>query len=175
MSVTVEVVKTMKLDWPRVETRDAWITVGIDKDLNKALAMLKANTAKFIAERDGVSEEQAAKTMIAKWDCRVSQVVNINKGLHCFNAKTASAKRRIEELPERETRYSFVTAGKDADLNKAMDQASWAMIELLQTKKNLSRLDAYALASMTMDCRVAAPAQEQKEVRCLVAKSIWVR
>ena len=137
--------------------------------------MLKANTAKFIAERDGVSEEQAAKTMIAKWDCRVSQVVNINKGLHCFNAKTASAKRRIEELPERETRYSFVTAGKDADLNKAMDQASWAMIELLQAKKNLGRLDAYSLASMAMDCRVVAPTQEQKEVRCLVAKSIWVR
>ena len=173
-SVTVEVVKNMKLDWPRVETKDAWITVGIDKDLNKALDMLKANTAKYIAERDGVSEDLAAKTTIAKWDCRVSQVVNINKGLHCYNAKPGR-NRAVEYTPKREDREYLVTAGKDADLNKAMDQASWAMIELLQTKKKLSKLDAYSLASMVMDCRVAAPTQEQKEVYCLVPKSIWVR
>ena len=35
-----------------------------------------------------------------------------------------------------------------------MDKASWGMIELLQKDKGLSRLDAYSLASMTMDCRV---------------------
>ena len=174
MSVTVEVIKTMKLDWPRLETNDAWITVGIDRDLNKALDLLKVQTVKFVAERDKAGDDQATKTMIANWDCRVSQVVNINKGLHCFNAKTTDAKRQIEALPETETGAYLVTAGKDADLNKAMDQASWAMIELLQTQKQLSRLDAYGLASMVMDCRLAAPSQEQKEVYCLVPKSVWV-
>ncbi len=174
MSVTVEVIKTMKLDWPRLETNDAWITVGIDRDLNKALDLLKVQTVKFVAERDKAGDDQATKTMIANWDCRVSQVVNINKGLHCFNAKTTDAKREIEALPETETGAYLVTAGKDADLNKAMDQASWAMIELLQTQKQLSRLDAYGLASMVMDCRLAAPSQEQKEVYCLVPKSVWV-
>jgi len=174
MSVTVEVIKTMKLDWPRLETNDAWITVGIDRDLNKALDLLKVQTVKFVAERDKAGDDQATKTMIANWDCRVSQVVNINKGLHCFNAKTRDAKREIESLPETETGAYLVTAGKDADLNKAMDQASWAMIELLQTQKQLSRLDAYGLASMVMDCRLAAPSQEQKEVYCLVPKSVWV-
>ncbi len=174
MSVTVEVIKTMKLDWPRLETNDAWITVGIDRDLNKALDLLKVQTVKFVAERDKAGDDQATKTMIANWDCRVSQVVNINKGLHCFNAKTTDAKREIEALPEAETGAYLVTAGKDADLNKAMDQASWAMIELLQTQKQLSRLDAYGLASMVMDCRLAAPSQEQKEVYCLVPKSVWV-
>ena len=138
MSVTVEVIKTMKLDWPRLETNDAWITVGIDRDLNKALDLLKVQTVKFVAERDKAGDDQATKTMIANWDCRVSQVVNINKGLHCFNAKTTDAKREIEALPETETGAYLVTAGKDADLNKAMDQASWAMIELLQTQKQLS-------------------------------------
>lgn len=138
MSVTVEVIKTMKLDWPRLETNDAWITVGIDRDLNKALDLLKVQTVKFVAERDKAGDDQATKTMIANWDCRVSQVVNINKGLHCFNAKTTDAKREIEALPETETGAYLVTAGKDADLNKAMDQASWAMIELLQTQKQLT-------------------------------------
>jgi acetamidase/formamidase len=172
MSVTVEVVKTMKLDWPRIETQDAWITLGIDKDLNKALDLLKAQTVKLLVERNKVSEEQATKTMMANWDCRVSQVVDVNKGLHCFTAK--SARRRIEALPKAETGAYLVTVGSDADLNKAMDQASWAMIELLEKQKKLSRLDAYGLASMVMDCRLAGPSQEQKQVHCLVPKSVWV-
>ena len=41
MNVTVDVIKNMKLEWPRIETKDAWITLGIDRDLNKALDILK--------------------------------------------------------------------------------------------------------------------------------------
>jgi acetamidase/formamidase len=55
-----------------------------------------------------------------------------------------------------------------------MDDASWAMIDLLEKEKTLSRLDAYGLASMVMDCRLAAPGGSQKAVHCLVPKSIWV-
>jgi acetamidase/formamidase len=54
-----------------------------------------------------------------------------------------------------------------------MDNASWAMIELLQKDKGVSRLDAYALASMTMDCRVGEMDAAEKSVHCLVAKSMW--
>ncbi len=176
MSVTVEIIKTMKLDWPRVETPDAWITVGIDKDLNKALEHLKAQTIKFIAERDGDGEAEAAKMMMSNWDCRVSQVVNIKKGLHCYNIKDVRKRRRVAPapLPAAETANSFVTVGVDVDLNKAMDQASWAMIELLQKKKSMTQLDAYSLASMVMDCRIASPTEEKKSVHCLVPKSTWV-
>ena len=52
--------------------------------------------------------------------------------------------------------------------------AAWAMIDLLQNQRKLSRLDAYGLASMVMDCRLAAPTGEQKAVHCLVPKSTWV-
>jgi acetamidase/formamidase len=55
-----------------------------------------------------------------------------------------------------------------------MDSASWDMINLLEKDKKLSRLDAYSLASMVMDCRLAAPAGDQKAVHCLVPKSTWV-
>jgi acetamidase/formamidase len=174
MSVTVEVLKNMKLEWPRIETRNAWITVGIDRDLNKALDILKSETANFLMEQRKIGKEQAEKLMMASWDCRVSQVVDVNKGLHCFSAKIPKGKRRVEALPDRENMLYLVTVGRDADLNKAMDDASWAMIELLQKDKNLSRLDAYALASMVMDCRLAAPTAEQKAVHCLVPKSTWV-
>ncbi len=174
MSVTVEVLKNMKLEWPRIETKDAWITVGIDKDLNKALEILQAETTRFLMEQRKIDQAAAEKVMMASWDCRVSQVVDVNKGLHCFSAKNPRAKRVIEALPAAENKTYLVTVGKDADLNKAMDDASWAMIELLEKQKNLSRLDAYSLASMVMDCRLAAPAGAQKAVHCLVPKSTWV-
>ena len=174
MNVTVEVLKSMKLEWPRVETKDAWITVGIDRDLNKALDILKEETTTFLMEQRKVGKEEAEKLMMSSWDCRVTQVVDVNKGLHCFNAKNPRERRRIEALPEKENKSYLVTVGKDADLNKAMDDASWAMIGVLETEKKLTRLDAYGLASMVMDCRLAAPAGTQKAVYCLVPKSTWV-
>ena len=173
MSVTVDVIKTMKLDWPRIETKDAWITLGIDRDLNKALDLLKAQTTKLLTEQRNVGADAANKVMMDAWDCRVSQVVDVNKGLHCFTSKSAQP-AKIEPLPERETDTYLVTIGKNADLNKAMDSASWDMIGLLEKDKKLSRLDAYSLASMVMDCRLAAPTGDEKAVYCLVPKSTWV-
>src|SRR5437868_8401332 len=174
MNVTVEVVKNMKLEWPRIETPDSWITLGIDKDLNVALDLLKADTVKYRMESRKLGKEDAEKQMMAAWDCRVTQVVDVNKGLHCFTAKDARSRRKPEALPSAENRTYLVTVGKDANLNKAMDSASWAMIELLQQQKGLGKLDAYALASMVMDCRLAAPAAAEKAVHCLVPKSTWV-
>src|SRR5262249_48670101 len=125
MSVTVEVLKDMKLDWPRIETGDAWVTVGIDKDLNKALDLLKEQTTKLLVEQRKIGADQAAKLMMDSWDCRVSQVVDINKGLHCFTTKATAQRRRVEALPQREDNTYLVTVGRNADLNKAMDEASW--------------------------------------------------
>jgi acetamidase/formamidase len=174
MNVTVEVLKNTKLEWPRVETKNAWITVGIDRDLNKALEILKAETTAFLMEQRKIGRDEAEKLMLASWDCRVSQVVDVNKGLHCFSAKNPRERRKVEALPERENKTYLVTVSKDADLNKAMDDAAWAMIELLQNQKNLTRLDAYGLASMVMDCRLAAPIGSQRAVYCLLPKSTWV-
>src|SRR6266478_3919197 len=174
MNVTVDVLKDMKLEWPRIETRDAWITVGIDRDLNKALDILKEETTTFLMQQRKLTKDEAAKVMMAAWDCRVSQVVDVNKGLHCFSAKNTKERRRIEALPEKENKSYLVTVGGEADLKKALDDAAWAMIGLLEQDKKLSRLDAYSLASMVMDCRLAAPGATQKAVHCLVPKSTWV-
>ena len=174
MNVTVDVIKNRNLEWPRIETKDAWITLGIDRDLNKALDILTGETSKFLMEQRKIGKEQADKMMMASWDCRITQVVDVNKGIHCFSAKSATAARKVEALPERENKAYLVTVGKDADLNKAMDDAAWAMIDLLQNEKKLTRLDAYGLASMVMDCRLAAPVGTQKAVHCLVPKSTWV-
>jgi len=48
------------------------------------------------------------------------------------------------------------------------------MIKLLESEKKVARLDAYGLASVAMDCRVGAVSDAEKNVHCLMPKSIWV-
>lgn len=175
LNVTVDVVKGKgkEFAYPRIETPTHWITMGYDNDLNKALADARAETVKFLREQRGGSADDAGALMKDISDCRISQVVNIKKGVHCLNPKDTKA-RGIPERPTAETTQYFVTQATDADLNKAMDGASMAMIKLLQEKKGLTRLDAYGLASMTMDCRIGETGDAAKGVHCLVPKSLWV-
>ena len=106
-------------------------------------------------------------------DCRVSQVVNIKKGIHCLNPKNPSAREDMER-PTKETAKYYVSHAKDADLNKAMDTASMGMIKWLESEKKIARLDAYGLASVAMDCRVGAISDTEKNVHCVLPKSIFV-
>ena len=171
LNITVEVIKGKPLDWPRIETQTSWITMGFDQDLNKAWDQAKAQTVKFLSEQRKVSADQAAKLMLTASDCRVSQVVNIKKGIHCLSPKNVAAREDMER-PTKETAKYLVTHVKDADLNKAMDGASMAMIKLLEDRK-IARLDAYGLASVAMDCRVGAVSDTEKNVHCVLPKSIW--
>jgi len=173
LNLTVEVIKNRPLSWPRVETPTHWITIGYDQDLDKAFDLLKAETTKFLIEEKRAANQAAAdKLMMASWDCRVSEVVDVLKGTYCMNPKAADAKAPVA-LPTAENARYLVTYARDSDLNKAMDTASMAMINLLQDKRKLSRLDAYALASMAMDCRLLPPKAAEKEVSCLMPKRLW--
>jgi len=173
MNVTIEVIKGKPLDFPRIETKTSWISMGFDQDLNKAWDQAKAQTAKLISELRNVPADQAAKLMTTTSDCRVSQVVNIKKGIHCLNPKTAGGREDMER-PTKETPKYFVSHAKDVDLNKAMDTASMGMIKWLENEKKIARLDAYGLASVAMDCRVGAVSDTEKNVHCLLPKSIFV-
>jgi acetamidase/formamidase len=171
-NITVEVIKGKLLDFPRIETRGSWITMGFDADLNKAWVQAKAQTVKLLSEQRKISPEQAEKLMPSVSDCRVSQVVNVKKGIHCLNAKVGNEDM---ERPLKETSRYYVSHVKDADLNKAMDGASMGMIKFLESEKKIARLDAYGLASVAMDCRVGAISDTEKNVHCLMPKSIWVK
>jgi acetamidase/formamidase len=173
MAVTVTVLKDMKLDMPRIETPTHWITMGYDNDLNLAWNQALAQTVKFIGEQRRIPPEAAAVAMGTVSDCRVSQVVNIKKGIHCLTPKDARA-TGIPERPAAETTTYYVSVGRDADLNKAMDSASMGMIKLLESK-GIARLDAYGLASAAMDCRVGDMTGDVKNVHCVMPKSLWRR
>jgi acetamidase/formamidase len=171
-NITVEVIKGRPLDFPRIETAKSWITMGFDQDLNKAWDQAKTQTAKFLAEQRSVSADQAAQLMPTVSDCRISQVVNVKKGIHCLSPKQASDREDMER-PTAETAQYYVAHVKDADLNKAMDGASMAMIKFLESEKKVARLDAYGLASVAMDCRVGAISDGEKNVHCVLPKSLW--
>jgi acetamidase/formamidase len=171
-NITVEVLKGTKLEWPRIETPTHWITIGYDQKLNVGWDLLKAETSKFLAETRKVSKAEADKIMVRQWDCRISEVVNVVKGTYCMNPKSP---RNGPTLPGAENAQYYVTVTKDSDLDKAMDGASMAMINLLQEQRKLTRLDAYGLASIAMDCRIAPPAAgDEKSVHCLLPKSVFV-
>jgi acetamidase/formamidase len=173
LNITVEVIKGQPLDFPRIETPRSWVTIGLDQDLNKAWEQAKAQTIKLLAEQRKVTPDQAARLMLQISDCRVSQVVDIKKGVHCLSPKNPATREDMER-PTKETATYLVSHAKDADLNKAMDAASMGMIKLLESERKIARLDAYGLASVAMDCRVGAIADTEKNVHCLLPKSIFV-
>jgi acetamidase/formamidase len=172
LKLRVEVVKGKSLGMPRVETRTSWITIGLGETLNKAWDQAKAETVKLLSEQRGVSAEEAEKLSATVSDCRVTQIANPNQGIHCLNPKEASHKEDMER-PTAETAEYYVTSAKDASLNKAMDTASWNMIKWLEKEKGMTPLDAYGLASMAMDCRVGAVSDAEKNIHCLLPKTIW--
>ncbi len=172
-NITVDVVKGKPLDFPRIETPKSWITMGFDPDLNKAWGQAKMQTAKLLSEQRSISAGEAKILMASVSDCRVSQVVNIKKGIHCLSPKNTGDTEDMER-PTQETADYFVSHAKDADLNKAMDDASIGMIRWLEAEKKIARLDAYGLASAAMDCRVGAISDAEKNIHCLMPKSIWV-
>jgi acetamidase/formamidase len=171
-SITVNLIKNKPLTWPRVETKNAWISVGYDKDLNKALEILKGETIKLIMEERKLDKAEAEKFMLQTWNCPVAEVVNGIQGVYCMVPKTGEAKRPI--LPEVDNTKFFVTAGKDMDIEKAMKQASMAMINKIAQNKKMAPVDVYTLASFAMDCRIAPYQSGEKKIHCMMPKNLWV-
>ena len=172
-SVTIDVIKQKPLTWPRAETKTDWIAVGYDKDLNKAFDILKEEAIKLIMDVRHVPRAQAQKVLLTTWNCPIAEVVNGVQGVYCMVPKITNAIRPT--LLHDDNADLFVTYGKDADLEKAMKTASLAMIDKVSSTKNITREDAYTLASFTMDCRIGPHTTGDKEVHCMMAKNLWTK
>jgi acetamidase/formamidase len=87
--------KDLHIDWPRAETSTHWIFMGFDEDLNEAMKIAVRETVNFLAEQKMVplSREEAYSLTSIVGDCRVSQVVDIRKGVHCMIPKAIFAKK----------------------------------------------------------------------------------
>ncbi len=88
--VRIQVVlhKQKKFAWPVAETPTHWITLGMDKDLNAAMTLAARNAIKFLAARAGLNELDAYALCSIAASFRVTQVVDIMRGVHAMIPKS---------------------------------------------------------------------------------------
>jgi acetamidase/formamidase len=86
--------KDLKTDWPWAETKTNWVFLGFDEDLNQAMKIAVEQTVNWLAAQTMVpmSREEAYALTSIVGDCRVSQVVDIRKGVHCLIPKAIFVK-----------------------------------------------------------------------------------
>ncbi|MGN6452602.1 MAG: acetamidase/formamidase family protein [Steroidobacteraceae bacterium] len=90
----------LKTDWPWAETKTDWIFMGYDEDLNQAMKIAVEQTVQWLATQRIVpmSREEAYALTSMVGDCRVTQVVDIRKGVHCMIPKRVFIGDRPEQL-----------------------------------------------------------------------------
>jgi acetamidase/formamidase len=75
------------LDHPFVETEEAWVPVGLDRDLNEAMCKAVRAAIAFLHETQGMPRAVALAYLSAAADFEISQVVDSVKGVHCVIRK----------------------------------------------------------------------------------------
>ncbi|MFG3341790.1 acetamidase/formamidase family protein [Glycomyces sp. NPDC048151] len=71
------------LGGPFAETAEHWITTGLDEDLDEAVRKATRSALAFLRERHGLPGPVALAYLSAAVDLRISQVVDLVKGVHC--------------------------------------------------------------------------------------------
>jgi len=79
--------KDIKLSMPRCETADSWISMGMDEDLDEAARQALREMIDLICEVSGLSRQDAYSLCSLAADLRVTQLVDVNKGIHCVLPK----------------------------------------------------------------------------------------
>ncbi|MBD2462820.1 acetamidase/formamidase family protein [Oscillatoria sp. FACHB-1407] len=79
--------KDMTLDTPMGEIEDAWIAIGLDRDLDEAMKKSVREYLRIVNEKYGLTKPDALLYASAAIDFEVSQVVDIVKGIHTLIPK----------------------------------------------------------------------------------------
>jgi acetamidase/formamidase len=72
-------------------TDSHWVIIGLDKDLNAAMALCARNAIKFLAAQAKISELDAYALCSVAVSFRVTQVVDIVRGVHALIPKSIFA------------------------------------------------------------------------------------
>jgi len=88
LRIQVVLHKQKKFEWPIAETPSHWIILGMDKDLNVAMQMAARNAIKFLASRASLTELDAYALCSIAVSFRVTQVVDIVRGVHAMIPKS---------------------------------------------------------------------------------------
>jgi acetamidase/formamidase len=77
--------------WPFAETPTHWIAMGLDPNLNEALRVALRNTIDFLTRKAGLSRDRAYSLASLGIDFRVTQMVDVNNGVHAMIPKSIFA------------------------------------------------------------------------------------
>jgi acetamidase/formamidase len=84
--------KDLTLDFPRAETATHLVSMGMHEDLDDAARQALRKMIAWIVEITGLAAVDAYTLCSIAADLRVTQMVDLNKGVHCMLPKTALAK-----------------------------------------------------------------------------------
>ncbi len=98
MRVQVMLHKQKNFSWPVAETATHWITLGMDKDLNLAMSLAARNAINFLATRASLSELDAYALCSIAVSFRVTQVVDIVRGVHALIPKSLFSGQLREQI-----------------------------------------------------------------------------
>lgn len=88
MRIQVVLHKQKNFAWPIAETPTHWIATGLDKDLNVAMTLAARNAIGFLSKRAQLTELDAYSLLSIAATFRISQVVNIVRGVHVMIPKS---------------------------------------------------------------------------------------
>src|SRR5881409_1470523 len=80
--------KDMHLKWPRAETPTHYITMGLDPDLTQAARLAALETIDFLESEKKLSREEAYMLTSVAVDLEITQLVDVNKGVHMMLPKS---------------------------------------------------------------------------------------
>jgi acetamidase/formamidase len=77
--------------WPMIETPTHWLMLGMHESLNEALRISLRNTIDFLAAKAQLTRADAYGLASLAVDFRVSQMVDVNNGIHAMIPKSIFA------------------------------------------------------------------------------------
>jgi acetamidase/formamidase len=98
LRIQVVLHKQKNLAWPVAETDSHWIIIGLDKDLNKAMTLAAQNAIKFLSSQAKISALDAYALCSIAVSFRVTQVVDIVRGVHALIPKSIFASELRREM-----------------------------------------------------------------------------
>jgi len=91
LRIQVVLHKQKNFAWPVAETPTHWITLGLDKDLNVAMTLAARNAINFLSTRADLTKLDAYALCSIAVSFRVTQVVDIVRGVHAMIPKSLFA------------------------------------------------------------------------------------
>ena len=85
-------------EWPFAETDTHWIALGVHRDLNEAFRIALRNTIAFLSRRAGLTRADAYGLASMAVNFRITQVVDVNQGVHAMIPKDIFARELRESI-----------------------------------------------------------------------------